>query len=74
MNIRTATLDDLAAIAAIQVASPEASQWDPGGYLEHDCAVAVEQGRVTGFLSGNVSASKGDGNYWAVTVGIRVPL
>ena len=29
---------------------------------------------VTGFLSGNVSASKGDGDYWAITVGIRVPL
>jgi ribosomal-protein-alanine N-acetyltransferase len=50
MNIRTATLEDLAAIAAIQAASPQASQWDPGSYLEHDCAVAVEQGRVTGFL------------------------
>lgn len=50
MNIRAATLEDLAAIAAIQAASPQASQWDPGGYLEYDCAVAVEQGRVTGFL------------------------
>ena len=39
-----------------------------------DVGVAKDFGRVTGFLSGNVSASKGDGNYWAVTVGIRVPL
>ncbi len=37
-------------------------------------ASAKDFGRVTGFLSGNVSAGKGDGDYWAVTVGIRVPL
>jgi [ribosomal protein S18]-alanine N-acetyltransferase len=51
VNIRPATLDDLGAIAAIQAASPEASQWDPGGYLDNDCGVAIEQGRVTGFLA-----------------------
>lgn len=39
-----------------------------------DVGVAKEFGRVTGFVSGNASASKGDGNYWAITVGIRVPL
>jgi [ribosomal protein S18]-alanine N-acetyltransferase len=49
VNIRPATPDDLPAIAAIQAASPQASHWDPGGYLNNDCAVAVEQGRVTGF-------------------------
>ena len=36
--------------------------------------VSRDFGRVTGFLSGNASASKGDGDYWAITVGIRVPL
>jgi outer membrane lipase/esterase len=39
-----------------------------------DVGVSKEFGGVTGFLSGNASASKGDGNYWAITVGIRVPL
>ena len=39
-----------------------------------DLGVSKEFGGVTGFLSGNVSAGKGDGDYWAVTVGIRVPL
>ena len=50
MKIRAATGDDLAAIAAIQAASPEASQWDPAGYLDYDCLVAVENDHVAGFL------------------------
>jgi [ribosomal protein S18]-alanine N-acetyltransferase len=50
MKIRAATGDDLAAIAAIQAASPEASQWDPEGYLDYDCLVAIEDDHVAGFL------------------------
>lgn len=50
MKIRAATGNDLAAIAAIQAASPEASQWDPAGYLDYDCLVAVENDHVAGFL------------------------
>ncbi|HTD45507.1 MAG TPA: GNAT family N-acetyltransferase [Bryobacteraceae bacterium] len=50
MKIRAATSDDLAAIATIQAASPEASQWDPAGYLDYDCLVAVENDHVAGFL------------------------
>jgi [ribosomal protein S18]-alanine N-acetyltransferase len=50
MKIRTATSDDLAAIATIQAASPEASQWDSAGYLDYDCLVAVENDQVAGFL------------------------
>jgi len=50
MKIRPATSDDLAAIATIQAASPEASQWDPAGYLDYDCLVAVENDHVAGFL------------------------
>jgi len=50
VNIRPATPDDLAAIGAIQAASPQASQWTPASYLDHDCMVAVREGRVAGFL------------------------
>ena len=50
MNIRAATRDDLAAIAAIQAASPKASQWDLASYLDYDCLVAIEDDRVAGFL------------------------
>ena len=39
-----------------------------------DLGVEPRLRKVTGFISGNASASKGDGDYWAVTVGIRVPL
>ncbi len=31
-------------------------------------------GKVTGYLYGSASASKSDGNYWAVTLGISAPL
>jgi len=51
VTIRPATPADLAAIAAIQAASPETSQWESGDYLENDCVVAVAEGRVTGFLA-----------------------
>jgi [ribosomal protein S18]-alanine N-acetyltransferase len=50
VNIRPATAEDLLAIAAIQAASPEAAQWDPASYLDHDCRVAVAGGLVLGFL------------------------
>ena len=39
-----------------------------------DLGVSRDFGKVTGFLSGNTSAGKGDGDYWAVTLGVRVPL
>jgi outer membrane lipase/esterase len=39
-----------------------------------DLGVSRDFGKVTGFISGNASAGKGDGDYWAVTVGVRVPL
>lgn len=50
MTVRAATADDVAAIAAIQEASPEASQWDPASYLDYECSVAASGGRVAGFL------------------------
>ena len=50
MTIRPASAADLPAITRIQAASPEASQWNPSGYLEHFCEVAEEGGNVLGFL------------------------
>lgn len=57
VTIRPAAPDDLEAIAAIQSASPEASQWEPADYLDHDCRVAVIEGRVSGFLASRRVAS-----------------
>ena len=50
MTIRPATSADLAAIALIQAAAPEASQWDPASYLDYVCTVAEEAADVAGFL------------------------
>lgn len=49
MNLRPAVLADLPAIAAIQAACPEASQWNPADYLNYACVVA-EQDSVCGFI------------------------
>jgi ribosomal-protein-alanine N-acetyltransferase len=50
MTVRRATAEDIMAIAAIQEASPEASQWQPASYLDYECSVAISDGRVLGFL------------------------
>ncbi|MBZ5635525.1 MAG: ribosomal protein S18-alanine N-acetyltransferase [Acidobacteriia bacterium] len=50
VTIRIARFADLAAIAAIQAASPEAAQWSPPDYLKHDCLVADVNSCVAGFL------------------------
>jgi outer membrane lipase/esterase len=39
-----------------------------------DLGATRDFGKVSGFISGNVSAGKGDGDFWSVTVGLRVPL
>ena len=50
VSFRVARFADLAAIAAIQAASPEAAQWNPADYLKHDCRVADVNSCVAGFL------------------------
>ena len=31
-------------------------------------------GGVTGFITGSGTAARSDGNYWAITVGLRAPI
>ncbi len=50
MTIRPATSADLPAIALLQDAAPEASQWDPAGYLAYDCVVAQHGEALAGFV------------------------
>jgi ribosomal-protein-alanine N-acetyltransferase len=50
VTIRKATADDLAAIEAVQAASPEAAQWNTADYLAHTSWVATQDRRVAGFL------------------------
>jgi outer membrane lipase/esterase len=35
---------------------------------------ATEFGKVTGYITGSATAGKSDGDYWAITVGLRAPL
>ena len=48
--IRRGAPGDLAQVAAIQAASPEAAQWDAAGYLLYDFHVLVRGIRMAGFL------------------------
>jgi ribosomal-protein-alanine N-acetyltransferase len=48
--IRHGNVEDVAAVAAIQNASPEAAQWDPAEYLQHDFRVALCGTHIAGFL------------------------
>ena len=48
--VRDGSAADLAAVARIQAASPEASQWNPADYLHYDFAVATRAAEVAGFI------------------------
>ena len=56
VRIRPGESGDLAAVAAIQAASPEASHWPVEDYLGYDFLVAVEEDCVAGFLVSRLSA------------------
>jgi outer membrane lipase/esterase len=43
-------------------------------YVRYLIGVSSEFGRVTGYISGEGTSSRGEGNGYAVTVGVRVPL
>jgi [ribosomal protein S18]-alanine N-acetyltransferase len=49
--IRRGGADDLAAIAVIQAASPEAAQWKAADYLMHHLLVATGETGVVGFVA-----------------------
>ena len=43
-------------------------------YVSYVIGASADFGRVTGFISGSGTGAKSDGNAYAVTVGVRVPL
>ncbi|MET0682116.1 MAG: autotransporter domain-containing protein [Casimicrobiaceae bacterium] len=53
---------------SIPVAKPDNS------YALFSLGASTEIGSVTGFIAGSATASRADANYWAVTVGLRLPL
>jgi len=54
--IRPGAAADLADIAAIQAASPEAAQWLPDDYLRFDLRVCILDDRVAGFAVSRITA------------------
>jgi ribosomal protein S18 acetylase RimI-like enzyme len=57
VEIRAATASDLESIIAIQNLAPDASHWEPSDYLQNDCLIATDGGRVIGFLLARQIAS-----------------
>ncbi|HQR10030.1 MAG TPA: autotransporter domain-containing protein [Casimicrobiaceae bacterium] len=53
---------------SVPVAKPDEN------YALFDLGVSKDFGGVTGYLSGNASAGKSNGDFWAVTVGFRMPI
>jgi outer membrane lipase/esterase len=53
---------------SVPVAKPDNS------YALFNLGASTEFGGVTGFLTGSGTAGRGEGNYWAVTVGLRMSL
>lgn len=50
LTVRSASEEDLSAIAAIQEGAPEAAHWNPRDYLAYECRVAEQEAMVVGFL------------------------
>lgn len=43
-------------------------------YLLFNLGASVDFARATGFINGAATASKADGDYYAITVGVRIPM
>ena len=43
-------------------------------YALFNAGASADLGGVTGYVTGSGTAGRGDGNYWAVTVGLRLPI
>ena len=54
--VRRARENDLAAVAEIQAASPEASQWEVREYLQYDFSVALCGDKIAGFAVAHLVA------------------
>jgi outer membrane lipase/esterase len=64
----TASSNTLGGWYSIPGAKPDNS------YALFNVGASADFGGVTGYVSGSGTAARGDGNYWAVTVGLRMPL
>ena len=69
--IRALTEQDLPAIAQIQAAAPEASQWDPRDYLAYDCSVAIHMDAMAAFV---VARQVADGEWEILNLAVAPSL
>jgi outer membrane lipase/esterase len=64
----TASSVTLGGLYSVPVAKPDNS------YALFNLGTSADFGGVTGFVYGSATAGRGDGNWYAITVGIRAPL
>jgi outer membrane lipase/esterase len=43
-------------------------------YALFNLGASTDFGGITGFIAGSATAGRTDGNYWAITIGLRAPL
>jgi len=43
-------------------------------WVQFNVGAATEFGKVTGYIAGSGTASKSDGDSYAITVGVRIPM
>ena len=67
-QFRPARTTDLEEIAVIQAFAQEASQWQAQDYLAFDCRLAIQAGRIAGFL---VSRQVGEGEREILNVAVH---
>lgn len=69
--VRQGAPADLAAISAIQIASPEAAQWPVADYLAYEFAVAEWDGKPAGFA---VWRAVGEGEFELLNLAVDLPI
>jgi outer membrane lipase/esterase len=67
-RVVTASSNSLNGYYTVPVAKPDNS------YALFNVGTSVDWTGVTGYIVGSGTAARGDGNYWAITVGLRMPL
>ena len=67
-RVVTASSNSLNGYYTVPVTKPDNS------YALFNVGTSVDWPGVTGYIVGSGTAARGDGNYWAITVGLRMPL
>jgi outer membrane lipase/esterase len=69
-NDRSVTASSVTLPGSYSIPAPKPDN----NYALFNFGASTDFGGVTGYITGSTTAGKSDGNYWAITVGVRVPM